>query len=178
MMKKFPSIFNDVLSPVTPGPSSSNTCGPHRIASVCRRLLNEEPKELRIRMAEKGGYFDTFYGMQSDLAFIAGALGKDFLTYNLSNAVSDAKKEGLSTDFGFTGDLPEFPSVLAEITLSGKTESITATGVSLGGGEIEITRINGCPVRLDGKTYALVLFFASGEVQVHRKNRPFFRKRN
>ena len=53
MMKKFPSIFNDVLSPVTPGPSSSNTCGPHRIASVCRRLLNEEPKELRIRMAEK-----------------------------------------------------------------------------------------------------------------------------
>ena len=60
MMKKFPSIFNDVLSPVTPGPSSSNTCGPHRIASVCRRLLNEEPKELRIRMAEKGGYFDTF----------------------------------------------------------------------------------------------------------------------
>ena len=116
MMKKFPSIFNDVLSPVTPGPSSSNTCGPHRIASVCRRLLNEEPKELRIRMAEKGGYFDTFYGMQSDLAFIAGALGKDFLTYNLSNAVSDAKKEGLSTDFGFTGDLPEFPSELAEIT--------------------------------------------------------------
>ena len=176
MMKKFPSIFNDVLSPVTPGPSSSNTCGPHRIASVCRRLLNEEPKELRIRMAEKGGYFDTFYGMQSDLAFIAGALGKDFLTYNLSNAVSDAKKEGLSTDFGFTGDLPEFPSELAEITLSGKTESITATGVSLGGGEIEITRINGCPVRLDGKTYALVLFFASGEVQVHRKNRPFSEK--
>ena len=57
MMKKFPSIFNDVLSPVTPGPSSSNTCAPHRIASVCRRLLNEEPKELRIRMAEKGGYF-------------------------------------------------------------------------------------------------------------------------
>jgi len=65
---------------------------------------------------------------------------------------------------------------LAEITLSGKTESITATGVSLGGGEIEITRINGCPVRLDGKTYALVLFFASGEVQVHRKNRPFSEK--
>ena len=40
-MERMPSIFNDVLSPVTPGPSSSNTCGPYRIT---------------VRMARRGGY--------------------------------------------------------------------------------------------------------------------------
>ena len=38
-MERMPSIFNDVLSPVTPGPSSSNTCGPYRIARLARALL-------------------------------------------------------------------------------------------------------------------------------------------
>ena len=40
-MERMPSIFNDVLSPVTPGPSSSNTCGPYRIARLARALLGD-----------------------------------------------------------------------------------------------------------------------------------------
>ena len=43
-MERMPSIFNDVLSPVTPGPSSSNTCGPYRIARLARALLGEMPR--------------------------------------------------------------------------------------------------------------------------------------
>lgn len=172
-MKKIPSIFNDVLSPVTPGPSSSNTCGPHRIASVCRSLLGQPPLSLKIRMAKKGGYFDTFYGMQSDLAFIAGVLGKDFLSYDLSRAYADAEKEGLQTDFSFTDELPEFPSELAEITLYGKTETLTVIGVSLGGGEIEITRLNGRPVSLDAKQHSLIGFLNDGRLEIRCQNQPF-----
>ena len=172
-MKKIPSIFNDVLSPVTPGPSSSNTCGPHRIASVCRSLLGQPPLSLKIRMAKKGGYFDTFYGMQSDLAFIAGVLGKDFLSYDLSRAYADAEKEGLQTDFSFTDELPEFPSELAEITLYSKTETLTVIGVSLGGGEIEITRLNGRPVSLDAKQHSLIGFLNDGRLEIRCQNQPF-----
>lgn len=64
-MERMPSIFNDVLSPVTPGPSSSNTCGPYRIARLARALLGEPPRRITVRMARRGGYYDTFYSMHS-----------------------------------------------------------------------------------------------------------------
>ena len=38
-MKTYPSIFNDCLSPVSPGPSSSNTAGPYRLGSMAVDLL-------------------------------------------------------------------------------------------------------------------------------------------
>ena len=56
-MERMPSIFNDVLSPVTPGPSSSNTCGPYRIARLARALLGEMPRHITVRMARRGGYY-------------------------------------------------------------------------------------------------------------------------
>ena len=53
-MKKYPSIFNDTLAPVTPGPSSSNTCGPSRIARVCRQLFGRKPVKLIIEISTEG----------------------------------------------------------------------------------------------------------------------------
>ena len=74
-MERMPSIFNDVLSPVTPGPSSSNTCGPYRIARLARALLGETPRRITVRMARRGGYYDTFYSMHSHEAILGGAAG-------------------------------------------------------------------------------------------------------
>lgn len=165
-MKKHPSIFNDVLSPVTPGPSSSNTCGPYRIACLCRQLLGEPAHSLTIHMAKSGGYADTFFSMQSDLASIAGLLGKDLLAYDLTNAYADAKAEGLDLSFQFTDTLPEKPSELAELVITGSARSITVIGVSLGGGEIEITKINGHDVCIDGKSPHTVLFCKDGSILI------------
>ena len=75
-MERMPSIFNDVLSPVTPGPSSSNTCGPYRIARLARALLGEPPRRITVRMARRGGYYDTFYSMHSHEAILAALLGQ------------------------------------------------------------------------------------------------------
>lgn len=161
-----PSIFNDVLSPVTLGPSSSNTCGPFRLASMCRQLLGEPPLSLAMTMAEDGGYSDTFYSMQSDLASIAGLLGKDFLTYPLRHAYEDAEEEGLTWDFQFSTSIPIYPSEQAKMTIGGKTRTITITGVSWGGGDVEITEINGNPVSLKGKEYVVVIFFKDNSIQI------------
>lgn len=165
-MKRNPSIFNDVLSPITPGPSSSNTCGPHRIASLCRQLLGEQPRSLTINMCRTGGYPDTFYSMQSDLAFIAGILEKDLLTYDLSRAYQDAEAADLQLSFQFVDDLPEQPSELARLIVAGRTRQLDVIGVSLGGGEIEITEINGQRVSLDGKRHCTAVFYRSGGVSV------------
>ena len=140
-MERMPSIFNDVLSPVTPGPSSSNTCGPYRIARLARALLG----------ARRGGYYDTFYSMHSHEAILAALLGQELLRCDLSTMCRQADEAGLCYDFQFVDDLPVRPSELAEMDLSGDRRTIRLTGVSLGGGEIEITRLNGSDILLRGK---------------------------
>ena len=87
-MERMPSIFNDVLSPVTPGPSSSNTCGPYRIARLARALLGEPPRHITVRMARRGGYYDTFYSMHSHEAILAALLGQELLRCDLSTMCS------------------------------------------------------------------------------------------
>ena len=140
-MERMPSIFNDVLSPVTPGPSSSNTCGPYRIARLARALLGETPRRITVRMARRGGYYDTFYSMHSHEAILAALLGQELLRCDLSTMCRQADEAGLCYDFQFVDDLPVRPSELAEMDLSGDRRTIRLTGVSLGGGEIEITRL-------------------------------------
>ena len=150
-MERMPSIFNDVLSPVTPGPSSSNTCGPYRIARLARALLGEPPRRITVRMARRGGYYDTFYSMHSHEAILAALLGQELLRCDLSTMCRQADEAGLCYDFQFVDDLPVRPSELAEMELSGDRRTIRLTGVSLGGGEIEITRLNGSDILLRGK---------------------------
>ena len=93
-MERMPSIFNDVLSPVTPGPSSSNTCGPYRIARLARALLGETPRRITVRMARRGGYYDTFYSMHSHEAILAALLGQELLRCDLSTMCRQADEAG------------------------------------------------------------------------------------
>lgn len=96
-MERMPSIFNDVLSPVTPGPSSSNTCGPYRIARLARALLGEPPRRITVRMARRGGYYDTFYSMHSHEAILAALLGQELLRCDLSTMCRQADEAGFAT---------------------------------------------------------------------------------
>lgn len=153
-----PSIFNDVLAPITLGPSSSNTCGPFRIGLLAVQLLGEDPISLEVEMSQTGGFADSFYGMQSDKGFITGVLKKDFLHYDLEQAYDDAKANELAVSFTFTDNphIPQTPTESALVTLSGKTRTLTLLTASLGGGDINITSINDVPVYIDGRSAVTV----------------------
>ena len=71
-METYPSIFNESLAPVTPGPSSSNTAGPFRIARTCLEFFGEPVTKAAIEMSSGGAFTFTYFGMRSDLAFIGG----------------------------------------------------------------------------------------------------------
>lgn len=60
---RYASIFNDALGPVTPGPSSSNTCGPIRIGRLCRRIFGEQPNSFTVEMSSQGSYPGSFLGI-------------------------------------------------------------------------------------------------------------------
>ncbi len=146
----YASIFNDVLAPVTQGPSSSNTVGPFRIGTIARGLLDGEPAELEVRMSTGGGYYATFYNMESDKGLLSGILGRDMIGDDLGQVYDEARNRGLKYEFIFSEDVPAFPTELALVKVSSARETITLRGISLGGGEILIDEINGKPFEIKG----------------------------
>lgn len=172
-VKSYPSIFNDVLSPITPGPSSSNTCGPFRIGKLLRELLGGTPERMKIEMARKGGYHETFYGMHSDKAFIGGILGKRLQDYQFEQAYDDAKREGMAVDVEFNDSVALNPTELSIVTIENPQRRLCVSAASLGGGEIRIDKINGTHVEIDGKRYNLIAEMEDQSISCRASACPF-----
>jgi L-serine dehydratase len=163
MNKRYPSIFNDALGPVTPGPSSSNTCAPARIGRMCRRIFGGKPSRLSIAMSAQGGYPGSFLGMRSDLAFLTGVLERPATHARFLNAREDAAQAGIAFSYCLRDDLPGDPPELAVLALSDGERTMEFTCVSEGGGAFAITRVDGCPVELRGDCYELLFFCRDGD---------------
>ena len=148
--KHYASIFNDVLAPVTQGPSSSNTVGPFRIGTIARALLKGEPVSVRAEMSTGGNFAPTFYGMESDKGLLTGLLGRDLIEDDLGAVYDVARERGLGYEFVFTDDIPAIPAELMLITLSSEEETLRLRGISLGGGEVLIDEINGEVCEING----------------------------
>lgn len=158
-MKKYPSIFDDALAPVTPGPSSSNTCGPSRITRVARQIFGSKPEKLIVELSTKGNLVVSYYGMRTDMAFLNGALGRSCTHPRFTLAFADAAREGIILESHFRDDLPGYPTHLAMITLrSADGTAMTFSSVSVGGGAFLIDGIDGCPVSIEGDCHELLVF--------------------
>ncbi len=160
----FPSIFNDVLAPTTLGPSSSNTVGPWRIGAIVRQFATKPPRHVKIEMSRNGGFFETLYSMCSDKAFVAGILGEDLLKIDFDAIYDIAQRRNLEVTFIFSDRIERIPTEMAELTLQSDSETLTFTAVSLGGGEVVITKLNGQPCEIDGRKDLEVLIPGSDRV--------------
>ena len=146
----YPSIFNDVLAPATQGPSSSNTAGVFRLTKIARELLRGEPESLLVEMSNRGGFVDTFFSMESDKACLAGILGQDLIRSDLGQVYEAAQRAGLRYKFVFTDAVEKIPTEMGRFTVRSQEETLTFTGITLGGGEILIREINGYPCQVKG----------------------------
>lgn len=158
-MKSYPAIFNQVLGPVTPGPSSSSTGGPGRIGLLCRDLLGEEPAHVRFEFPSTSSMRNSYMGMNTDKALISGLLGKKPPQENFPQAREEAKKAGLEVEFVFLDiDIPGDVQGIRAI-MKGKNgfESTLVTN-STGGGTCVIQEIDGCLTDIKGDHYELLLF--------------------
>lgn len=152
----YPSVFNDVLAPATQGPSSSNTAGVYRLGRLGRALLRGTPLRLTVEMSRKGGFADTFFPMDSDKACLAGVLGRDLIGEDLGAVYEAAAAAGLAYEFFFTDRIDPIPTEMGVFTLTSERETVTFTGITLGGGEILIREVNGCPCALTGRRQELL----------------------
>ena len=150
---KFKSVF-DIIGPVMIGPSSSHTAGAARIGLVTRELFGRQPKWAKIYLY--GSFAETYKGHGTDIAIIGGLLGFDTFDERIKTSFELAQKAGLTYEFLPESGHTEHPNT-ARLVVGDNEGEMELIGISIGGGKIEISELNGFPLRLSGNHSAILV---------------------
>lgn len=153
-MKRIPSVF-DIIGPVMVGPSSSHTAGAVRLGRMACAIFGGTPEEAQVAL--HGSFAQTYKGHGTDRAIVAGLLGFRCDDERVARAFEFAKKAPMKVTVTCDDLGDEAHPNTARIVLRAQGRERSITGCSLGGGRIEVTRINGYPVHLTGDAATLII---------------------
>ena len=154
-MSVYKSFF-DIIGPVMVGPSSSHTAGAVRIGLVARSIFGVTPEEVRIVLF--GSFAHTYQGHGTDLALISGLLGLPTSSEKIRQAYDLAAEANLKVSIE-TNDEPTEHANTVDLYLKSAGRTLSLRGVSLGGGTIDITRIDNFDIHLSGENPAILVFY-------------------
>ena len=146
----------DVMGPVMVGPSSSHTAGTARLGRVAREVLDEEPRAVRFVLHPP--LAATYRGHGSDFALVGGAIGLNVDDPRIPEAIRIAEQMGVNIEFA-EEDLGDVHPNTVRIEIRGATHEAEIAGSSIGGGVIEVFKINGFQTRFKGDSPSLLLFY-------------------
>jgi L-serine dehydratase len=154
-----PSIFNDVIGPVMRGPSSSHCAAALRLGRLARDLLGGDIEQVLIQFDRHGSLATTHESQGSDMGLFAGLLGWEATDERLPEAGRTIRAGGVQVkieigDFGF-----EHPNTY-RIELSNARRRHVLTGLSTGGGMIEVVAIDETPVSVLGDYWETLVWMA------------------
>lgn len=150
---KYNSVF-DIIGPVMIGPSSSHTAGAARIGMAARNLFGREPVWAKIHLY--GSFAKTYKGHGTDLALVGGLLGFATDDPRMPEALTIAADRGLRIEFVEDSAAAPHPNT-ARLIIGDADEKLELVGISIGGGKVEITELNGFELRLSGNHPALLI---------------------
>jgi len=146
----------DVMGPVMVGPSSSHTAGTARLGRVAREILDEDPLEVHFYLHPP--LAATYRGHGSDFALVGGAIGLNVDDPRIPEAIRIAEQMGVTIEFA-EEDLGEVHPNTVRIDIRGANGEAEVVGSSIGGGVIEVFKINGFQTRFKGDSPTLLLFY-------------------
>lgn len=171
-MTKPISILNHVLGPVMRGPSSSHSAGSLRIGRLCRDLLGGCVTAIDCEYDPNGSLVTTHLSQGTDAGLTGGLLGWQADDEKLLNYGEHARQAGLRFDVHSIDYGAQHPNTYRLRVFNGNEQHVV-TAVSVGGGMIEVTDIDGMPVSLEGDQYVLVAFAQDNTpVAVRQSTRP------
>lgn len=145
----------DILGPVMVGPSSSHTAGACRLGLMARAILGTTPERAVIRL--HGSFAATGAGHGTQRAMVGGLLGLAPDDLRLRRAFEEADDAGLDYRFETIDLGDEAHPNTAVIELTRGEDRLVVQGSSIGGGRVEVTRIDDFPVSLGGDYHTLVI---------------------
>lgn len=153
MPVKYKSVF-DIIGPVMIGPSSSHTAGAARIGRVARSLFGREPKWANISFY--GSFAKTYKGHGTDVAIVGGILDFDTFDERIINSIDIANQNGMVINFIEEDAITDHPNT-ARVIIGDDQGELELVGISIGGGKIEITELNGFELKLSGHHPAILV---------------------
>ncbi|MFJ5622154.1 L-serine ammonia-lyase, iron-sulfur-dependent subunit beta [Peribacillus loiseleuriae] len=150
---KYKSVF-DIIGPVMIGPSSSHTAGAARIGRVARNLFGREPKWADIYLY--GSFAKTYKGHGTDVALVGGLLDFDTFDERIKQSLDLAVLKKMKISFHEEEAVPDHPNT-AKLVIGDTQGELELVGISIGGGKIEITELNGFKLRLSGHHPAILV---------------------
>jgi L-serine dehydratase len=146
----------DVMGPVMVGPSSSHTAGTARLGRVGREILDEDPVTVHFYLHPPLAL--TYRGHGSDFALVGGSIGLNVDDPRIPEAIRIAEQMGVDITFS-EEDLGDVHPNTVRVEIQGKTRQAEIVGSSIGGGVIEVFKINGFQTRFKGDSPSLLLFY-------------------
>lgn len=150
---KYRTVF-DVIGPVMIGPSSSHTAGAARIGRAARTIFGRQPKKVVITLY--GSFAKTYRGHGTDIALVAGLMNFDTFDERIPKALEIAEEVGMDVRFITSEEIAEHPNT-ARLYLEDEKGSVEVVGISIGGGKMEITELNGFELKLSGNDPTLLV---------------------
>jgi L-serine dehydratase len=150
---KYNSVF-DIIGPIMIGPSSSHTAGAAIIGRLARSVFGRMPKIADIHLY--GSFAETYKGHATDVAIVGGLLDFDTNDERIPQSLHLAREAGMEVAFHTEEAVPEHPNTTM-IHLEDEHGSMEIIGVSIGGGKVEITELNGFKLKLNGMYPAILV---------------------
>jgi len=145
----------DILGPIMVGPSSSHTAGAVRIGNMGRTLLGSHPVKAAIHL--HGSFAETGVGHGTDKALVAGLLGMKPDNYDIPNSFSLARERGLDFSFDEVQLKDAHPNSVAMELTDHTGHVLRFQACSVGGGRIEVTKLDGVDVNFTGSYHTLII---------------------
>jgi L-serine dehydratase len=128
------------------GPSSSHTAGAARIGKIVRSIFGDLPDKLEIHLYES--FAKTYKGHGTDVALVAGVLGMDPDDPRLRNAPMIAHEQGMEVSYVPHPEAKTSHPNTARLIVSKGNRSMSVTGISIGGGMIQVTELEGFDISI------------------------------
>lgn len=150
---KYRSVF-DIIGPVMIGPSSSHTAGAARLGLLARKIFGKEPDRIRIHFY--GSFAETYRGHATDVAVIGGILSFATDDVRIPESIEIASEQGIEVSFFREEAIPVHPNTVRMVLSSGE-DTLEVTGISIGGGSVQITQLDGFALKLSGDHPAILI---------------------
>lgn len=145
----------DIIGPIMVGPSSSHTAGAVRIGNMARKVLGEDPEEVKVFF--HGSFAKTYQGHGSDKAVIGGLLGFETDDPRIVDSLEIASEKGMVYSFDTIQIDDTHPNtILIEVRGKGG-DIISIQGASVGGGNIIIQKLDDIEVEFNGVYSTLII---------------------
>lgn len=131
------------------GPSSSHTAGACKIGQFARALFHATPKKVTFYL--HGSFGEVYKGHATDRALLGGVMKFQTSDPRIRDSFEIAKQKKLKYEFIVKELGEKYHPNTVKIVLENDTSKMTVIGCSIGGGMIEIVKIDNFDVLIHGR---------------------------